>query len=59
MKPEFTPRTIGPTADGSRLEIVWEDDHRSEYAPFDLRLMCPCAGCVDEMTGQRTAAPLD
>jgi DUF971 family protein len=48
----FTPRNIGPTDDGSRLEIDWQDGHVSRYAPRYLRLKCPCAGCVDEMTGQ-------
>jgi DUF971 family protein len=47
-----TPRTVSPTADGTRLEIQWDDDHVSQYEPRYLRLKCPCAGCVDEMTGQ-------
>ena len=29
----------------------------SEYEPRNLRVLCPCAGCVDEMTGQRTLKP--
>lgn len=44
---------IGPTEDGRRLRIEWEDGHVSEYEPRQLRLVCPCAGCVDEMTGER------
>ena len=53
-RPEFTARDIGPTEDGSALRILWEDDHESVYRPRDLRMSCPCAGCVDEGTGKRT-----
>lgn len=51
------PDHIGPTEDGGALEIRWKDGHRSVYAPRHLRLNCPCAGCVDEMTGIRTLRP--
>ncbi len=38
------------------VEIVfeWEDGHRALYGNRYLRFLCPCAGCVDEMTGKRT-----
>jgi DUF971 family protein len=52
--PATTPREIGPTDDGSRLRIEWADGVVSTYVPRYLRLLCPCAGCVDEMTGVRT-----
>lgn len=54
---EITPAHIGPTADGQALEIQWEDGHVSVFDPRYLRLHCPCAGCVDEMTGRRTLLP--
>ena len=56
-KDRITPIHIGPTKNGSRLEIQWKDGHVSLYHPRYLRLACPCAGCVDEMTGQRTLLP--
>jgi DUF971 family protein len=52
--PTTTPRDIGPTEDGTRLRITWEDGEVAEYRPRFLRMRCPCAGCVDEMTGIRT-----
>lgn len=55
--PETTPVDIGPTPDGSALRIEWKDGHTSTYLPYDLRLACPCAGCVDELSGQRTLTP--
>lgn len=56
-EPRFTPRDIGPTDDGARLRIAWGDGVVSELEPRLLRQRCPCAGCVDEMTGVRTLDP--
>ena len=56
-KEKITATKIGPTPDGKALEIQWQDGHVSVYEPRYLRLNCPCAGCVDEMTGQRTLMP--
>ena len=35
------------------VKIRWQDGHVSVYPARELRLNCPCAGCVDEVTGQR------
>ena len=51
--PRRVPREIGPTADERRLRIAWEDGVTHEYEPRALRLLCPCAGCVDETSGVR------
>ena len=34
------------------VKIRWQDGHESIYLARELRLACPCAGCVDEVTGQ-------
>jgi DUF971 family protein len=33
------------------VRIKWQDGHESVYPARALRLACPCAGCVDEVTG--------
>ena len=33
------------------IKITWQDRHESLYPARELRLKCPCAGCVDEFTG--------
>lgn len=55
--PRFIPDEIGPTEDGARLRMAWRDGVVTEHAPRDLRLRCPCAGCVDETTGERMLTP--
>ena len=52
------PLDLRPVGEHELL-ISWEDGHRSLYEFRALRLLCPCAGCVDEMSGQRTLKPED
>ncbi len=33
------------------IKILWQGGHESIYPARQLRLACPCAGCVDEVTG--------
>lgn len=56
-EPRFTPEHIGPTEDERSLLIRWADGHVSVFQPRFLRMNCPCAGCVDEMTGVRMLTP--
>ena len=41
----------------SEITIVWSDEKESLYRAPDLRRKCPCAGCVNEWTGERTLKP--
>ncbi len=47
-----TPLEIG-RANLFDLKVKWQDGHDSVYPARYLRLNCPCAGCVDEVTGER------
>ena len=50
--PTLPPVEIG-RANLFDLKVKWQDGHESVYPAKTLRLACPCAGCVDEMTGER------
>tara|TARA_Y100001970_G_scaffold294006_1_gene445732 strand:+ start:1094 stop:1402 length:309 start_codon:yes stop_codon:yes gene_type:complete len=39
---------------GDEIYILWEDGHESRISFFDLRDACPCASCVDELSGEKT-----
>jgi ATP-binding protein involved in chromosome partitioning len=43
--------------DDGALKVVWSDGHQGRHTAYDLRVNCPCAGCVDEDTGRRTLDP--
>jgi len=35
------------------IKVKWQDGHESVYPARHLRFNCPCAACVDEVTGKR------
>ena len=53
---EVEPAVI-TRSDPTRIEIQWSDGHRSAYTTARLRGLCPCAQCVDEVTGRRVHDP--
>jgi DUF971 family protein len=46
----IVPLEIG-RANQHDVRIRWQDGHESVYPARGLRLSCPCAACVDEVTG--------
>ena len=44
MTPQTTPTRINLKRD-EKLEIDWQDGHKSVYTISHLRTMCPCALC--------------
>lgn len=51
-----TPAEIG-RANQHDVKVRWQDGHESLYLARELRLACPCAGCVDEVTGHIRVLP--
>ena len=60
--PAPIPIEIG-RANQHDVKITWQDGHVSVYPARELRMSCPCAGCVDETTGAariiETSVPQD
>ena len=37
----------------SEVSIKWSDDAETRYVAAALRRACPCAGCINEWTGEK------
>ena len=54
--PAIEPREIAQESD-AELRITWSDGRVCRYNAPALRRVCPCAQCVNEMTGERMLQP--
>jgi len=50
------PRQIIEESD-SEITINWSDEAETKYDAANLRRACPCAGCINEWTGEKTLKP--
>jgi len=54
----IVPTVIRKIGD-KQFKVQWSDGHESLYDAQYLRVLCPCAGCKDEFTGERQVFPDD
>ncbi len=50
---QFAPLEINLANDGQTLVIKWQDNLEHAISSFNVRFACPCAHCVDEITGEK------
>lgn len=43
----------------SEISITWSDNAETHYTAVNLRRSCPCAGCVNEWTGEKMLQDLE
>ena len=55
----FAPQEINLANDGETLVIKWQDNVEHVVSAFNVRFMCPCAHCVDEITGEKLVKETD
>ena len=49
----FAPQEMNLSNKGETLIIKWQDGIEHVISAFTVRYMCPCAHCVDEITGEK------
>ena len=52
-----TEEPVSIDIESGSIIVDWGDSHKGLYPPRFLRLSCPCAECVEEMTGVRKVDP--
>lgn len=57
MTSSSVPQSLRALREQLLFEIEWPAAPQVRVAFRDLRLLCPCAACVDEMTGERIVNP--
>lgn len=53
LKQTPIPVKVELLEEGRRIEVTWQDGRVTPFTALELRAECPCAQCVDEMTGKR------
>jgi DUF971 family protein len=53
-KPAPIPTEVSLSEDKRLLSVRWTDGADTRVSARTLRQLCPCAGCVDEWSNQRT-----
>lgn len=48
---------LSVTMDSEHLVIDWPAGEKGRYSPYDLRVHCSCASCVDENSGKKILDP--
>lgn len=57
--PVPTPTDIRAERDRRTLVVTWSDFVTTEVGFRNMRGACPCASCVNELTGERMVGPED
>lgn len=52
-----SPTTLRTRKEQALLEVVWPDERTDQLPYYELRCACPCAVCIDEMTGRQLLRP--
>ena len=57
--PATPPTSIRVLRDAGVIEVAWSEGPPARLPFHFVRCLCPCAGCIDEISGERTLNPAD